>query len=98
VIEKFVVDDLSLWYIRRSRKRFQKPKTQRELKEASQTLKFVFLNLSKILAPFLPFLSEFIYQKIKGYNFKSSNSVHLENWPKVNEKLIDKRLEEKMEK
>jgi isoleucyl-tRNA synthetase len=98
LIEKFVIEDLSLWYIRRARRRFQKPENERELKEASQTLKFVLLNLTKILAPFLPFLSEFIYQRIQNLKFKYSISVHLENWPKVNEKLIDKKLERKMEK
>lgn len=97
-IEKFVIEDLSLWYIRRSRKRFQNPENQSELEEASQTLKFVLLNLSKILASFLPFLSEFIYQKLQTSNFKHLLSVHLENWPMVNEKLIDKKLERKMEK
>jgi isoleucyl-tRNA synthetase len=98
LIEKFVIEDLSLWYIRRARRRFQKPESERELREASKTLKFVLLNLSKILAPFLPFLSEFIYQKIQNFNFKYSKSLHLENWPKVDEKLIDKKLERKMEK
>jgi isoleucyl-tRNA synthetase len=99
LIEKFVIEDLSLWYIRRARRRFQKPENERELKESSQTLKFVLLNLSKILAPFLPFLSEFVYQKICNFQFKICNfSVHLENWPKANEKLIDKKLEGKMEK
>jgi isoleucyl-tRNA synthetase len=98
LIEKFVIEDLSLWYIRRARRRFQKPENERELKEASQTLKFVLLDLSKILAPFLPFLSEFVYQKIQNLNFKSPISVHLEKWPKVNENLIDKKLERKMEK
>jgi isoleucyl-tRNA synthetase len=103
-IEKFVLEDLSLWYIRRSRKRFQKPKDEKELKEASGTLKFVLLNLSKILAPFLPFLSEFIYQKIQtscfGHltsNVENLPSVHLKNWPKINKKLINKKLEKKME-
>jgi isoleucyl-tRNA synthetase len=91
-IEKFVVEDLSLWYIRRSRRRFQRPEDKKELKEGSQTLKFVLLNLSKILAPFLPFLSELVYQRISTF------SVHLADWPKVNEKLIDKKLERKMEK
>jgi isoleucyl-tRNA synthetase len=98
LIEKFVIEDLSLWYIRRARKRFQKPESKKELKEASQTLKFVLLTLSKILAPFLPFLSEFVYQKLQNSNFKNLLSVHLEDWPKVNEKLIDKELERKMEK
>jgi isoleucyl-tRNA synthetase len=104
-IENFVIEDLSLWYIRRSRRRFQRPKDEREIKEASQTLKFVLLNLSKILAPFLPFLSEFVYQKLqtsyfkrRTSNFKHLLSVHLENWPRVNKKLIDKKLERKMEK
>jgi isoleucyl-tRNA synthetase len=104
-IEKFVIEDLSLWYIRRSRRRFQRPESEEELKEASQTLKFVLVNLSKILAPFLPFLSEFVYQKLQTFYFKhrTSNikhliSVHLEDWPKVDEKLIDKKLERKMEK
>jgi isoleucyl-tRNA synthetase len=98
LIEKFVIEDLSLWYIRRARRRFQKPENEKELREASQTLKFVLLNLSKILAPFLPFLSEFVYQKIQNLNFKFPISVHLEKWPKVNENLIDKKLERKMEK
>jgi isoleucyl-tRNA synthetase len=98
LIEKFVIEDLSLWYIRRSRKRFQRPENDKELKEASQTLKFVLLNLSKILSPFLPFLSEFVYQRIQNLNFKSPISVHLENYPKVEDKVIDKKLERKMEK
>jgi isoleucyl-tRNA synthetase len=97
-IEKFVIEDLSLWYIRRSRRRFQRPNNEKELREASQTLKFVLLNLSKILAPFLPFLSEFVYQRIQNLNFKFPVSVHLEDWPKVEERLINKKLERKMEK
>jgi len=97
-IEKFVIDDLSLWYIRRSRRRFQRPEDKKELNEVSKTLKFVLLTLSKILAPFLPFLSEFVYQRIRGLNFQFPISVHLERWPKTNEKLIDKNLEDKMEK
>ncbi|MBU4299451.1 class I tRNA ligase family protein [Patescibacteria group bacterium] len=96
-IENFVISDLSLWYIRRSRKRFQRPGTKKEIKEASQTLNYALLNLSKLTAPFIPFLSEEIYQKIAG-NVKPRQSVHLEDWPKVNEKLIDKKLEEKMER
>jgi isoleucyl-tRNA synthetase len=98
-IEKFVIDDLSLWYIRRSRERFQKPKNKKELKEASRILKFIILNLSKILSPFLPFLSEFIYQDLSNSNFKFPNvSVHLEKWPQIETKLINKNLERKMEK
>jgi len=90
-IENFVVNDLSLWYIRRSRRRFQGP----EKKEASVTLGFVLLTLSKLTAPFIPFLSEEIFRCLR---FHLKQSVHLEDWPEANKKLIDKRLEKKMEK
>ena len=89
-IESFVINDLSLWYIRRSRKRF---------KEAAATLNFVLLTLSKLTAPFIPFLSEKIYQRISYFpRWNLGNSVHLEDWPKGNKKLIDRKLERKMER
>ncbi len=91
-IDNFVINDLSLWYIRRSRKRFQKPKNEQEIKEATQTLALVLLTLSKLTSPFIPFLSEEIYQKING-----QKSAHLEDWPKADKKLIDKKLQEKMD-
>jgi len=80
VIEDFIINDLSLWYIRRSRKRFEK---------AAGTLALVLQTISKLTAPFIPFLSEEIY---KG----NKNSVHLEDWPKANVKLINKKLNQKM--
>ena len=97
-IENFVIDDLSLWYIRRSRERFQKPKTEKKLKEASQTLNYLLLAVSKLTAPFIPFLSEEIYQKVRSSKLEARSSIHLENWPNVNKKLIDKKLEKKMAK
>ena len=97
-IEKFVIEDLSQWYIRRSRRRFQRPETKKELKDASGTLGFVLLILSKMTAPFIPFLSEEIYRQITESRKQSTNSVHLEYWPKINKKSIDKKLEEKMGK
>ncbi len=90
-IENFVVNDLSLWYIRRSRKRFQKPESKKELRESSQTLSFVLHVLSRLTAPFIPFLSDHIYQG----KFKS---VHLDDWPRADKKLIDEKLERQMEK
>jgi len=90
-VENFVVEDLSLWYIRRSRKRFQKPASKKELKEASETLSFVLLTLSKLTAPFVPFLSEEIYQKLGN-----KRSCHLEDWPEANKKIKDDKLERKM--
>ncbi|MFH1036648.1 MAG: class I tRNA ligase family protein [Patescibacteria group bacterium] len=97
-IEKFSVDDLSLWYIRRSRRRLQKPKTKKEARIASATLESVLFELSKLSAPFIPFLSEEIYQKIRNLNFEKPKSVHLEKWSKVNTKAIDKDLISEMEK
>jgi isoleucyl-tRNA synthetase len=93
-IEGFVIEDLSLWYIRRSRRRFQDPETKEELVEAQKTLGFVLVELSKILAPFLPYLSEKIYQEV----LKTKKSVHLESWPKANLKLINENLEKEIEK
>lgn len=75
-------DDLSRWYIRRSRRRFQKPESQRDLKEASQVLGFVLLSLSKAAAPFVPFFAESVYQSLKKIGkFAAKESVHLENFP-----------------
>lgn len=85
IIENFVINDLSLWYIRRSRKRF---------KEAASTLAFVLKTASRLTAPFVPFLSEEIYQNYAA----GTLSVHLENWPRVNKKLINQKLEKKMKK
>ena len=90
-IERFFTVDLSCWYIRRSRERFhQKGKDV----EAVRTLYFTLLTLSKLIAPFMPFLAEKMYSSIKTE--KMSESVHLEKWPKADKKLIDKKLEAKM--
>ncbi|MFH1180891.1 MAG: class I tRNA ligase family protein [bacterium] len=87
IIENFVINDLSLWYIRRSRKRF---------KEIENFLALILLAVCKLGAPFFPFLSEEIYQKISGCRFSASKSVHLEKWPIADKKLIDKKLEGSM--
>ena len=87
-IEPFV-NELSTWYLRRSRERIKKGD-----KKAIKTLKYVLLELSKIIAPVTPFTAEYLYRGLK----EKKESVHLEDWPKVNEKLIDKELEGKMEK
>ena len=85
------IDDFSNWYIRRSRRRFQRPNNSQEKKQAEKVYSFVLLNLAKLAAPFLPFMSEEVYQKLNG-----GQSVHLADYPKSNKKLIDKKLEEKM--
>jgi len=97
-IEKFLVEDFSQWYIQVSRQRFQRPETEKEIKESSETLKFVLFTLLKLTAPFVPFFAENIYQKFKDNYKLEKDSVHLEDWPKVNEKFIDNNLNEKMER
>jgi len=92
-IEKFV-SDLSTWYVRRSRERVWVNSEDKEDKKAFyNTMYYILVNLSIILSPFIPFLSEEIYK-----NLTKGESVHLENWPKVNNKFYDKNLEEQMEK
>ncbi len=95
-LEQFVIEDLSLWYIRRSRQRFsrfagsgearQNPKTKKELQEASDTLHYVLLETSKLVAPFAPFLAEYIYGEIGG-----KGSVHWQDWPHFSAKKADTR-------
>lgn len=84
------VDDLSTWYIRRSRDRFKNSEEKNDDAIcAAQTTKFVLFNLSKLLAPFLPFIAEDIYQKLRKDS--DPESVHLDIWPnlkKANEKII----------
>lgn len=74
------VDDLSTWYVRRSRRRFQKPDDKKDWELASKTLAYVLLETSKVLAPFTPFFADALY---KSLHQKKNASVHLEVWPKV---------------
>ncbi|MEK7510350.1 MAG: class I tRNA ligase family protein [Patescibacteria group bacterium] len=94
-LESFVVDDVSLWYIRRSRQRFQNPSRPREKDEASFLLAHILLTTSKLAAPFIPFLSEFIYGRVADSVLKS---VHWEDWPKEDFSIKNERLEEEMAK
>ncbi len=81
--------DLSQWYVRRSRDRFKN--NGGDKKQALSTLKYVMLELSKVLAPFTPFFAEEIYMEMGG----KSESVHLEKWPKM--KKADKKILDQME-
>ena len=81
-IENFFINDLSLWYIRRSRKRMD---------QAEGTLYFVLLELSKLIAPFLPFLAEELYGSIKQDDMPES--VHLCDFPVYDKDKIDDSLE-----
>ncbi len=89
------IDDFSNWYIRRSRRRFQRPKNDLELAEAETTLKFVLKEVSKIMAPFIPFICEKLYQELKDEH--DLLSVHLCDFPELDEGLIDVKLENEMQ-
>jgi len=89
-IEEFI-SDLSTWYVRRSRDRF-KGDDKKDRESALETTGYVLLQLSKVMAPFMPFMAEQIWQKVTGNDFKDENkSVHLEAWieaGKVDGKII----------
>jgi len=86
------IDELSNWYIRRSRKRFWKSEDDGDKNDAYQTLHYVLVELAKVMAPFTPFISEDIYKNLTG-----GESVHLVDFPAADESLIDESLNEKME-
>ena len=73
------IDDLSNWFVRRSRRRFSKNENKDDKMSAYATLYYVSVYLSKILAPFTPFLAEEMYQKMTG----NTDSVHLLDWPEA---------------
>lgn len=88
----FVLGDLSQWYVRRSRDRF-------ESGEGVETLRYVLETVSKLLAPFTPFIAETVFQQTQNPKSKIQNqSVHLETWPVYDESLIDIVLLEDMER
>jgi isoleucyl-tRNA synthetase len=91
LIYKFV-DDLTNWYIRRSRRRFWKSEDDGDKKQAYETLYEVMTTLSKIIAPFMPFLAEEIYKNLTG-----EESVHLTDYPKPRSAATtSSRLQEEM--
>jgi len=81
------IEDLSTWYVRRSRERFKNGD-----EEAMHTLGYVLLELAKVMAPVMPFVSDYIYKEIGGEKV----SIHLEDWPTVNKNLINPEVLEKM--
>ncbi len=92
-ITLFVSEDLSNWYIRRNRRRFWKGELDEEKLSVYKVTYEVLLGLTKLIAPICPFISEDIYR-----NLTNLESVHLSEFPKVNESLIDLKVEEKMDK
>ncbi len=85
------IDNLSNWYIRRSRKRFWKSENDNDKASAYETLHYVLIQLSKLMSPFTPFICEEIYCNLTG-----KESVHLADYPEADKKLIDNQLNSQM--
>jgi len=86
------INDLSTWYVRRSRDRF-KGDDEVDKMRALQTLRRTLYHLVRIMAPFMPFIAEHIYQELGA----DVESVHLKEWPEVKKEWIDKKVLEEME-
>jgi isoleucyl-tRNA synthetase len=91
------VDELSNWYVRRSRRRFWKSEADADKLAAYQTLSECLATVAKLLAPFTPFLAEEIYQNLVAEQEAGTpESVHLVEWPVAEEELIDEDLSYRM--
>lgn len=91
------IDDLTNWYVRRSRARFWKSEDDRDKANAFATLYEVLTTFSKVLAPFMPFLTETVYQKlVRPVDAGAPASVHWCDYPRVDAGQIDAALERRM--
>ena len=86
------VDGLSNWYVRRSRKRFWKSENDNDKSQAYHTLYYVLVELSKLMAPFTPFMADDIYRQLTD-----SKSVHLQDFPVPDQSLVHSKIEEEMD-
>lgn len=91
-VTDFVNEDLSNWYIRRNRRRFWASELDDDKKAVYNTTYEVLTGLCKLIAPVVPFITEEMHQKLTG-----KKSVHLEDFPVCDEKLIDEKIEEQMD-
>lgn len=97
-IETFTIDNLSNWYVRLSRKRFWGSSMSQDKLSAYQTLYTCLVTLSKLIAPLSPFYADRLYKSLASVTGKDlCDSVHLSEFPKVNDSVIDKELELRME-
>jgi isoleucyl-tRNA synthetase len=91
------INELSTWYVRRSRDRFKNEGEDKEM--AVATLGEVIEKLLKVMAPFTPFIAEKIYRSSE-FRVQSSNneeSIHLQDWPEVDKEMIDEKVLKEME-
>ena len=88
-----LLDDLSNWFVRRSRRRFWKGEDDRDKQQAYATLHYALLRVCQLLAPFSPFLPDYIWGKLSN-GMDLPHSVHLSDWPQAGN--IDKNLVQQM--
>ncbi len=91
-LSNFVSEDLSNWYIRRNRNRFWGSEFNTSKKSVYLTTYEVLVGLSKLIAPITPFIAEELYRNLTG-----GESVHLTDYPKCNQKMIDEHVENRMD-
>jgi isoleucyl-tRNA synthetase len=97
LIEDFVDQELSNWYVRLSRRRFWKGEYENDKRSAYQTLYECLETLSKLIAPISPFFADWLFQNLNNVTGRSEfQSVHFTDFPDVNDGCIDKDLEERM--
>lgn len=95
-IEAFV-ENLSTWYLRRSRRRFWKSESDSDKQAAYSTLYTALVTVAKLLAPAMPFLAEELYQNlVRSVDEGAPESVHLADWPEVLPEMIDESLNRDM--
>lgn len=91
-------DDMSNWYVRRCRERFWAKGMEQDKINAYMTLYTALITLSKVSAPMIPFMTEEIYQNlVRSVDKNAPESIHLTDFPRVNEEFIDKELEVSMD-
>ena len=96
-VSDFTIDQLSNWYVRRNRRRFWKSENGKDKTAAYQTLHECLLMISKLIAPFAPFLADELYRNLILGNKSMSESVHLEEMPKADASIMYPELEHRME-
>ncbi len=91
-IQDFVIEDLSNWYIRRNRRRFWSTELDDDKKAVYNTTYEILVGVCKLVAPFVPFIAEELFQNLTG-----EESVHLAYYPKADQSLVDMEIEERMD-
>ena len=94
-LDRFV-DDLSNWYVRRSRRRFWRSREDADTRAAFQTLWECLVTIAQLSAPYTPFIADEIYTNLTGPIDDASDSVHLSDWPSIDEAARDDVLRKRM--